>query len=599
MTRARWRLPSLPAGKSALLRGLLVSAVLFVLTLPIAPSGPEMLGNTLTLSAPSSLEPPMKPALSVCRTIVNLLSFGLHPFTAATTFSVLLTSLCCGVIVCWLRQLDVSRSVVIITALLLGLSPLMTELARNGGPIPLVLLLGLCLIVTTEQMRAEAGRGIGTCGFFAGMVIGAGPMTIPAIFYSFLSIVCDQNIRDIRWQALSRGFFGFLSGLTIFIATATFSEPEGLQGVLHGLISDWTPQSDLVISRAAFPFMLIAEGTGLLLGSLALIGILYGVSRRPGDLALLLTMASLGPLSSLFFQTPVIPTTQYRSSWEYDWIIFSVFCATLLASWSLTILHRRVGKSRHKAKQLLLVSMLILIAMSLAMRSPSLIKGKSALVNQWAQSVLNSLPQDALLITGGSPLGKALAIVQKHEGIRPDVIVLDRTGNLDPTAIGLAEDTSQERTSQAVRELVRADRSLVALPLALHHPLLMGRQLSPWGVVLIAHDPVTPSPNDDSAWLQIDISDLPVEPAGAWRWIRGEGPAPYASGSMATEVATASWFAIARKQEQLRGDGRWSQILGMLGQLLEDPKGTRRWALTQSENLVSSGATSQGLHISD
>jgi len=599
MTRARWRLPALPAGKNALLRGLAVVVLLLIALLPIVPFGPEMVGNTAVLASPTSLEPPIQPALSAYRTMVSLLSLGLHPFVASSSLSVLLLSLCCGVTLFWLRQQDVARSVVVLTALLLGLSPAITELARYGGSVPLSMLFGICLIASTEQLRSEAGRGIGTCGIAAGLAIGSGPLVIPALLYSLLSLICDQSIRDLRLRSLLWGFGGLLFGFAILISVATISDPAGIYGVVQGFVSDWTPRFDVDLTQITRTFALVTTGTGVILGSLAILGILYGIIRRPGDLALVLTMASSGPLLSSCFRDQTSSSLYGAPPFLHGWIIFSLLTMTLLASWTVTVTHRRLGKSRARAKQWLLGALLILVVMSLAMRSPSLLKPRSEVVTQWAQSVLLSVPQDALLLSGGSPLGKAISVIQLQRGIRPDVILLDRSGNLDPLLIGLSQDTSEPQTLQAARALVTAGRPLVALPMALHHPLLSGRQLSPWGLVLIAHDGATPAPDDNRAWTQIDIPDLPVDPAGAWHWIRGDGPARFASGSMASEVAAASWFAMARRQGQLRGDGRWGAILGLLGRLIEDPAMTREWARQQPADLVTSDATSPAPRISD
>jgi hypothetical protein len=67
----------------------------------------------------------------------------------------------------------------------------------------------------------------------------------------------------------------------------------------------------------------------------------------------------------------------------------------------------------------------------------------------------------------------------------------------------------------------------------------------------------------------------------------------------AAEVAAGSWFAIARREGQLRGDGNWSAILGLLGNLMEDPISTRRWARQQPADLIGPDATSRGPRISD
>ena len=98
ITRSRWRLPALPAGKSAFLRGLVVTTLLFVALFPVVPFGPEMIGTTSILTTTTSLDGPMAPALSSCKTLVALLSVWLHPFVASACLSIVLVSLLCGVV---------------------------------------------------------------------------------------------------------------------------------------------------------------------------------------------------------------------------------------------------------------------------------------------------------------------------------------------------------------------------------------------------------------------------------------------------------------------------------------------------------------------
>jgi hypothetical protein len=137
------------------------------------------------------------------------------------------------------------------------------------------------------------------------------------------------------------------------------------------------------------------------------------------------------------------------------------------------------------------------------------------------------------------------------------------------------------------------------LPLALHQELLRGHGLSPWGLLLIARDPIDPAPDDSGAWQQVHIADLPLESTGAWQWIRGEGDHPHASGRLASEVAAAAWFATARRNGNLRDGGRWSGILGLLGDLIEDPGGTRRWALQQPIDLFGKSPRDTGGPVND
>ncbi|MGE4619845.1 MAG: hypothetical protein AAEJ04_08575 [Planctomycetota bacterium] len=599
LTQPRWRQPALPAGKSALLRGLMVSVILFLVIFPVVPQGPEMIGTTTVLMSTTTFDNPISPALSVCRTLLDVISLWLQPFLAAAILSIALLCLGCGVTACWLRQQDATRSIVIPTLLLLGLSPSITEIVRFGGPIPLCFLIGIGLIATTDQLRSEAGRGSFSCGLLAGLLIATGPLGAPALLYCLLSLACDRNVRGFSFRALISGTSGLLLGFSILVAIASVSDPTGIAGVLEGFTNDWTPHFHTDLSLLVHALTLVTSGTGIVLGILAVIGALHGMVRRPGDLALVLTMATCGPILLPIFTPPAGSPFSDSTPFLHGSIIFSQLTTTLLAAWTLTIVYRRLGKRSSQAKHWVAAAMGLLLIFSLAMRSPGLLKPRTEVVTQWSRSVLLSVPQDALLLCGGSPLGNALSVIQTQQGIRPDVIILDRSGNLDPLLLGLPPQTSPPQTLRAARALVAAKRPLVALPMALHQPLLSHHSLAPWGLLLIAHDPGTKMPDDNHAWRQIELAHLPVDPAGAWHWIRADGTSPFASGQLASEVAAGTWFAIARRQKQLRGTGRWSGILGLLGDLIEDPEALRKWAKQQSPELIGSAANPPASRISD
>ncbi|MBT6451658.1 MAG: hypothetical protein HOK60_01495 [Planctomycetes bacterium] len=598
ISRPSWRQPALPARRGALLRATLVTVLLWTLFYPVVPAGPEMMGSCQVLVEASPFDGGASPALSACRTLHRTVLGWIPPMMAASCLSILLMGLSCGAALCWLRQQDAARGVLIPLTLALGLSQGITELTRIGGATPLAICLGMILIATTEQMRAEAGRGLWLWGILLGLSIAAGPSTAPALIYSLLSLLSDRGIRASHLRSLPAASIGILLGISLLFLLASASAGNGLTEVWTEFVSSWRPVQHPDYSHLGADLRSVLEGNGWLLAMLAIPGLLISCQRRPGDLALILTLASSGPLLGPLFAdgssgpTPSIPDSIAAAP-------FIRMTLTLLAAWSLTMAYRRLGKHRRTTHLLLMTILWILVGASLSMRTPDLRSGKTQVVTQWARSVLEGLPEDSLLLCGGSPLGSVLSVVQSHEGIRPDVTVLDRSGAIDPILLGLPVETPAPRVLQVARSLIASGRPLLALPLALHQELLRGHGLSPWGLLLIARDRTDPAPDDSGAWQQVKIADLPLESTGAWQWIRGEGDHPHASGRLASEVAAAAWFATARRNGNLRDGGRWAGILGLLGDLIKDPGGTRRWALQQPVDLFGESPRDTGGPVSD
>ncbi|MEE2855830.1 MAG: hypothetical protein VX949_00390 [Planctomycetota bacterium] len=589
ITRTSRRQPALPARRGAWMRGLVVAVAIWMLLFPLVPHGPEMVGSCEVLVEASPFDMRIPPALSVCRTLTAT-AFGLYsPMMAAPLLSILFTGLACAVCLIWSRQQDAARPVVIPAILMLGLSQGITDIARTGGSAPLSMLLGISLIAATEQMRAEAGRGILWWGMVLGMTVACGPVAIPALIYSLLSLLCDRGLRGVHLRVLPAAFAGVLLGMSLIMLLALPADIHGFRGVIDGFLASWTPVDDPDFSRLGWHLAGTIEGSGILLAALAIPGIIIASMRRPGDLALILTLASSGPLLRPLYHDSVglgDPTISEADAG----MAFTLMALTLLSAWSLTVIQRRLGKHSQRNRHFLTAALILLVVTSMGLRTPDPLTPETRVVSQWARSILNGAPEDSLLLCGGSHLGSALIVIQHHEGVRPDITVLDRTGAIDPTVLGLGVDTKATKVLQTAQSLVEAGRPLVALPLALDHPLLRGRSLSPWGLMLRANAVGVAPPDDSGAWNQVDIADLPLDPLGAWQWIRGEGEIRYASGQMSAEVAAATWFAVARRNGHLRGDGPWSGVLALLGDLLLDPAGTRRWARHQPADLIGQGA---------
>ncbi|HIG04636.1 MAG TPA: hypothetical protein EYQ08_02760, partial [Planctomycetes bacterium] len=139
ISRPSWRQPALPARRGALLRATLVTVLLWTLFYPVVPAGPEMMGSCQVLVEASPFDGGASPALSACRTLHRTVLGWIPPMMAASCLSILLMGLSCGAALCWLRQQDAARGVLIPLTLTLGLSQGITELTRIGGATPLAI----------------------------------------------------------------------------------------------------------------------------------------------------------------------------------------------------------------------------------------------------------------------------------------------------------------------------------------------------------------------------------------------------------------------------------------------------------------------------
>ena len=155
-----WRQTALPAGRIALARGAILFLLLLALYWMLVPVGPETEPTAQLIAShwtPGST-PATAPAIQ--SGLLDLLALLLPVAFAAKFLELFQAAFAFAILVCWMRQLDTARSTVIPTALILGLSPGVCQWVIEGGTAPLLFLFGTALVATTDQVRAEAGRGV-------------------------------------------------------------------------------------------------------------------------------------------------------------------------------------------------------------------------------------------------------------------------------------------------------------------------------------------------------------------------------------------------------------------------------------------------------
>ena len=579
-----WRQTALPAGRIALARGATLFLLLLALYWMLVPVGPETEPTAQLIAShwtPGST-PATAPAIQ--SGLLDLLALLLPVAFAAKFLELFQAAFAFAILVCWMRQLDAARSTVIPTALILGLSPGVCQWVIEGGTTPLLFLFGTALVATTDQVRAEAGRGVFFVGLFFGISVAFGPAMLPVLIYSLATLVFDRGIRGVR----SRGCAAFLCGLIFGVTSALFLGHE-----LHGettATASWQAFRDpWLASLQSFstPSIEVLTQSTWKWGGLAALfvipGLIWALFRRPGDVALLLILITSGAFAASTgnpADSPLLSPSQTDL-----FTIFSALPAVIFCSWTLTLAHRSLARFQPTKKLLVTAtSFLICIAAPLLIKPP-LWKPSSELVHQWGRSVLETLPRGSLLVTGGGDQGIALEAIHWLDEIRPDVTILDPHGIILPSRIGLPADSRAESVREVIEDLRSHQRPLVFLPEGLSHPLATGWQVQSAGLWFAIRKQSQPIQSDLEMWKKIDLRHLPQSPQAAWLWLRGEGSEPPRRGRLAGKIAAESWFALARSQNDLRFDGRWAPILALLEGLHRDAEEVQFWIRQQGEEL--------------
>lgn len=579
-----WRQTALPAGRIAVARGGLIFFLLASFYWLLVPLGPETTPTAELIASYWTSHSSPSVAASIQSGLLSFLNLLFPVAFSAKFLEITEVCLAFAVLVCWMRQLDASRSTVIPTALIIGLSPGLCSLVIEGGELPLMFLSGAILLATTDQVRAEAGRGVFFVGLTIGTAVALGPAMLPVLIYSLATMLFDRGIRGVR----SRGWIAILLGLM----TGLFSSlllGHALQGGDPPFSNTWTSFSEawfVSLQQISTPSIeVLVQSTrewGLVATAFALPGLIWALLRRPGDVALLLVIITSGA----FIAPAVLPGFNTTDVADLDpYSLFSALPAAVFCSWTLTLAHRSLARFQPSKKLLVSLSSILISATIPFLVTPPLWKPSSELVRQWGISVLQTVPSESLVLTGGRDQGIALEAIQWLEKIRPDVTLLDPRGEILPVRLGLPADTKKEIVLKTLRELNTLQRPLVFLPQGLSHPLASRYQVQPQALWFEIRRDQQPIASDLPMWNQISLPHLPQSPEAAWRWLRGEGAEPPRRGRLAGKVAAESWLALARSQGELRFDGNWTAILALLEDLHHDPEEVQKWLQHQDAEL--------------
>ena len=118
-----WRQTALPAGRIAVARGGLIFFLLASFYWLLVPLGPETTPTAELIASYWTSHSSPSVAASIQSGLLSFLSLLFPVAFSAKFLEITEVCLAFAVLVCWMRQLDASRSTVIPTALIVGLSP--------------------------------------------------------------------------------------------------------------------------------------------------------------------------------------------------------------------------------------------------------------------------------------------------------------------------------------------------------------------------------------------------------------------------------------------------------------------------------------------
>lgn len=576
------RAPALPAERESLWISLMVGSIallVYLLCLPISPV--TAIGAWLSLTPPpEGIEVLVREGIlrRIGWALAWLLPGGINSPAGSILGSLLVAS--SALLTClWLRQQDIGRRAAVIGGLLLAFSMPIWLLAVRGEPWALSLFLGLGALVGHGQWHStHHSRWHFLSHLCLGFGIACGPEITPVALFLVLSrLTTREGHRSThRWWPVAA--MGLASGFLLAWPVSGLGE-----GFLGATLSSWTPAA---VAAGEDPWVILADTStslGLLIGGLALLGVFIRGQRHIGDTALILTLASLGPVTHILFgSTSPLSSDSADSALKSP---FTVVAAVAFASMTVdSVLQKIPDERRNLARTIGAIAAFLPLA-PLVMHGSLCDYSGYKYSRDWSRSVLSGLPEGAVLWTDGDPRAAFLLVAQRRDGTRPDVSVVDPGGAIDPAALPF-EPRPHQSPEDALWHLVSSTSrpvfSLVGLPLP------PGHHWQPWGLVLKATAPGISASEDQGVWLEIDIPDIPADPQGAWRWIAGEGKWPPRD-SLAATIAADYFFARAREENALDAVGPWSGVLALLGEMRSDWPTAQKTARENSATVISDG----------
>ncbi|MFQ5655191.1 MAG: hypothetical protein ACE5GW_10745 [Planctomycetota bacterium] len=468
-------------------------------------------------------------------------------------------------------------------ALLFGFGLSLWREAVLPGVQALTLLLLTALFVTVEQWLATRSRRwllltfclLGLGGLHHGSFLA------PAVIAAGIALMrrrAELRQKGCARTAASGALLGLLPILYLPLAVARtpylcWGGPTHLPGVLPRLIGGiwWGGggAADLPAEEVTGLLGVAVREHGWMGILLALLGALVLGRRFRGNLLVLLALLLANPL--LAAGAGFLGVGQGPLARPLLFCLPSLLVLATLQAHGLDLVLQRYGNGRRSLSRVVTAATACLPLLLLATNARQDDYSRYRYGEDLGRSILASLPENGILITGGDWRTGLIHYCQGVRGDRPDVVLADPRGHLLWDLFPLLRKDPRHGSSlpaaQVVPDLLeRGTRPIFSTEAGESGG---GVRWEPYGLLFRAlrdeesagasvEAPVTEDP-----WARIAFGDLPSQPGGIARWLRDPPSSPPLD-PPARRIAASYFEALLRRHRGGEAREAWSEVETLL-----------------------------------
>jgi len=453
-----------------------------------------------------------------------------------------------GLLAVWLRQRDIGRRAAVAGGLLFAFALPVWRSAVLPGPIPLALCLSLLSLVLIEESRG-ARRELPR--LLAWAIAGIAGMQGPEALAMMLAVAAATALRPGALpRAWALGPALLVSGALL---AALIGGSEALRAPYLPHPAGWDPSlpGEAIgrVAASAGPTWIVAA-----------IGLIILWRRHPGD-AGTLTILGVVPLVAALLLGARGTTAGEPPELVLAVPLLHAALAALAAGGIDAVLQRLAATPGARSHALTAASAALPLAL-LAIGTRAADHSDSRVAAEWSESVLRSLPEQAIIVAGNDPRGGLLEYAQLVAGERPDVLIADPAGEVDPARSPLLElSPPPAGPGEAIAAIAaRSSRPLFSIA----PTQTSAGRWSPWGIVWrLDREGAAVASESEAAWQAIRIGQLPDDPARARAWLDGEIARPPLDRTI-RRIASEWFLALARREGAISESGRWGEVLARI-----------------------------------
>lgn len=553
--------PSLPPGSGGWQIGGLVAGITLLVhwlglarTVPDGESGHRL----VALARDGFAAAEGSPLWRLFATLFEALPVGPSPVWRAALLSAVATAGAAGLLAVWLRQRDIGRRAAVAAGLLFAFSLPVWRASVLPTVAPIAHCIALASLVLLEHARATRSSAPRLVGLFL-----VGVLALQGTMGLLAAAAVGAAAGLPRGRLPVPRLLGSIA-LAIGVAVSFL-----LHGGTESLVASFTPHPSGWDPRgAADAIGAIALATGPT-GVVALFGLIVLWRRHPGDAGALCLLGSV-PVSGALLLGPGGATAGAAPELLPTVGLAYAAIAALAATGLDALLQRFAATPSPRAHALTAASAVLpLSVMILGARPADYADAQTA--DEWARAVLAGLPDEAIVVAGPDPRGGLLEYRQMFEGDRPDILIADPAGRIDPVRSPLLEppaDGGETEHETDAGEFIALLRRRTGRPILALRPLPTDAgRWSPWALLWKLDEPGAGTVEESAeAWEPVHFRDLPRTPVAAEEWIDDGRPPPPRDRTV--RLIAADYFqALARREGELDRTGPWGPVLERLAPL--------------------------------